>query len=41
MSRLDYCNGLLYGMPAVHLKLGKLQHLQNGAARLVFPDFIS
>ena len=35
MSRSDYCNGLLYGTPAVHLKLGKLQRLQNAAARLV------
>ena len=35
MSWLDYCNGLLYGTPAVHLKLGKLQRLQNSAARLV------
>ena len=35
MSRLDYCNGLLYGTAAVHLKLGKLQRLQNAAARLV------
>ena len=33
MSRLDYSNGLLYGTPAVHL--GKLQRLQNAAARLV------
>ena len=33
MSRLDYCNGLLYGTLAVHL--GKLQRLQNAAARLV------
>ena len=33
MSQLDYCNGLLYGTPAVHL--GKLQRLQNAAARLV------
>ena len=33
MSRKDYGNGLLYGTPAVHL--GKLQRLQNSAARLV------
>ena len=35
MSRLDYCNGLLYGTVAVHVKLGKLQRLQNAVARLV------
>ena len=35
MSRLDYCNGLLYGKVSVHVKLGKLQRLQNAAARLV------
>ena len=35
MSRLDYCNGLLYGTVAVHVKLGKLQRLQNASARLV------
>ena len=33
MSRLDYCNGLLYSTPAGHL--GKLQRLQNAGARLV------
>ena len=33
MSRLDYCNCLLYGTPAVHL--GKLQRLQSAAAQLV------
>ena len=27
MTRIDYCNGLLYGVPAVHLF--KLQRLQN------------
>ena len=36
MSRLDYCNGLLYGTVAVHVKLGKLQRLQNAAGRLVY-----
>ena len=35
MSRLDYCNRLLYGTVAAHVKLGKLQRLQNAAARLV------
>ena len=35
MSRLDYCTGLLYGTVAVHVKLGKLQRLQNAATRLV------
>ena len=33
MARVDYCNSLLYGTPAVHL--AKLQHLQNCAARLI------
>ena len=28
-----YCNGLLYGVPAVHLS--KLQRLQNSAAQLI------
>ena len=32
-ARIDYCNGLLYGLPAAHLN--KLQRIQNNAARLV------
>ena len=33
MARIYYCNGLLYGVPTVHLS--KLQRLQNSAARLI------
>ena len=33
MACIDYCNGLLFGVPAVHLS--KLQRLQNSAARLI------
>ena len=33
MARIDYCDGLLYRVPAVHLS--KLQRLQNTAARLI------
>ena len=33
MARIDYCNGLLYNVPAAHLS--KLQRLQNTAARLI------
>ena len=33
MSRIDYCNSLLFGVSATHLS--KLQRVQNAAARLV------
>ena len=32
-SKIDYCNGLHYGNPAVHIT--KIQRVQNNAARLV------
>ena len=32
-ARIDYCNGLLYGLPAAHLN--KLQRIPNSAARIV------
>ena len=35
-SRLDYCNGLLYGLP--ECLLNKLQRIQNDCARLIFRE---
>ena len=33
IGRLDYCNNLLYKVPAIHIS--KLQRIQNSTARLV------
>ena len=35
-SRLDYCNGLLYGLP--DCLLNKLQRVQNACARLIYKE---
>ena len=35
-SRLDYCNGLLYGLP--DCLLNKLQRVQNACARLILKE---
>ena len=35
-SRLDYCNGLLYGLP--DCLLNKLQRVQNACPRLIFKE---
>ena len=35
-SRVYYCNGLLYGLPAY--QLDKPQRVQNAAARLIFQE---
>ena len=34
-SRIDYCNGFLYGLP--DCEIAKLQRVQNAAARLLMP----
>ena len=39
MTRIDYCNSLLYGVPAVYLS--KLQRVQNSAARLEDWSFVN
>ena len=33
MGRIDYCNSLLYGLPATHIN--EMQRVQNAAARQI------
>ena len=33
ISRIDYCNAILFGLPAIHVN--RLQRVQNAAARLL------
>ena len=33
ISRIDYCNAILYGLPAIHVN--RLQRVQNAATRLL------
>ena len=33
MSRIDFCNSILYGLP--DMQINKFQRIQNSAARLV------
>ena len=34
LTRLDYCNSVAFGLPALHLR--RLQSVQNAAARIIF-----
>ena len=36
LSRVDYCNSLLAGLPQCQCLLKKIQYVQNAAARLIF-----